>query len=179
MTNFLFKVGIGKSTDVTASAFSLFNAVGIVAMIIGILFSKLLAKRFGKRDVFMGGIILSSLILIVFKFLSPTAVAATFVTQIFYGLAYGVTIPLLWAMVGDVADFSEWKNKRRATGIVFSALLFGLKAGLSIGRLHSVVVWVPGKFTSSARWRDCRNTLVGECLLGCCIFNRCSSTLFL
>jgi len=133
LTNFFINVGIGESADVSASAFSLFNAVGIVAMIIGILFSKTLAQRFGKRDVFMGGIIISSLILVVFKFLSPTAVTATYITQIFYALAYGVTIPLLWAMVGDVADYSEWKNKRRATGIVFSALLFGLKAGLSLG----------------------------------------------
>ena len=44
--------------------------------------------------------------------------------------AYGFTIPLLWAMMADVADFSEWKNHRRATAIVFSAIVFALKAGL-------------------------------------------------
>jgi Na+/melibiose symporter-like transporter len=32
-----------------------------------------------------------------------------------------------------VADYSEWKNKRRATAIIFSAMILGLKAGLSIG----------------------------------------------
>jgi len=47
--------------------------------------------------------------------------------------AYGFTIPLLWAMMADVADFSEWKNRRRATGVVFSAIVFGLKAGLGVG----------------------------------------------
>ena len=36
-------------------------------------------------------------------------------------------------MVADVADYSEWKNNRRATAIVFSAMLFGLKAGLAVG----------------------------------------------
>ena len=36
-------------------------------------------------------------------------------------------------MIADVADFSEWKNNRRATAIIFSAMIFGLKAGLSIG----------------------------------------------
>ena len=44
-----------------------------------------------------------------------------------------ITIPLLWAMIADVADYSEWKNHRRATAIIFSAMIFGLKAGLSIG----------------------------------------------
>ncbi len=36
-------------------------------------------------------------------------------------------------MIADVADYSEWKNKRRATAIVFSAMIFGLKVGLSVG----------------------------------------------
>ena len=56
-----------------------------------------------------------------------------FITQILHGFFYGVTIPLLWAMIADVADYSEWKNNRRATAIVFSAMIFGLKIGLSVG----------------------------------------------
>jgi Na+/melibiose symporter-like transporter len=35
--------------------------------------------------------------------------------------------------MGDVADYSEWKSQRRATGMVFSAIVFGLKAGLGFG----------------------------------------------
>ena len=42
------------------------------------------------------------------------------------------TIPLLWAMMGDVADHSEWVNHRRATGFVFAGVVFALKAGLGI-----------------------------------------------
>ena len=37
------------------------------------------------------------------------------------------------AMVADLADYSEWKNHRRATAIIFSAILCGLKVGLSVG----------------------------------------------
>src|SRR5262249_38724743 len=47
--------------------------------------------------------------------------------------AYGFTIPLLWAMMADVADFSEWKTHRRATAVIFSAIIFGLNAGLGVG----------------------------------------------
>lgn len=54
-------------------------------------------------------------------------------SQILHGFFYGITIPLLWAMIADVADYSEWKNNRRATAIIFSAMMVGLKAGLSIG----------------------------------------------
>jgi len=36
-------------------------------------------------------------------------------------------------MLADTADFSEWKFKRRATGLVFSAATFAQKAGWGIG----------------------------------------------
>jgi len=36
-------------------------------------------------------------------------------------------------MMADVADYSEWKNHRRATAVVFSAIVFALKAGLGFG----------------------------------------------
>jgi GPH family glycoside/pentoside/hexuronide:cation symporter len=36
-------------------------------------------------------------------------------------------------MMADAGDYSEWKTGRRATAIVFAAVVFGLKAGLGIG----------------------------------------------
>jgi GPH family glycoside/pentoside/hexuronide:cation symporter len=121
------------SEEVATAGFSLFNAGGIIFMIVGIIFSKSLADRFGKRDVFGVGLFLSALCLLAFVFYPPEAVGIIFLTQILHGFFYGLTIPLLWAMIADVADFSEWKNNRRATAIIFSAMIFGLKAGLSIG----------------------------------------------
>ena len=119
--------------DAPTSAFSLFNAGGIIFMIIGIFFSKPLADRFGKRDVFGIGLFLSTIFIILFYFYQPHSIGLVFITQILHGFFYGITIPLLWAMIADVADYSEWKNNRRATAIIFSAMIFGLKIGLSVG----------------------------------------------
>lgn len=119
--------------DVPTSAFSLFNAGGIIFMIFGIVFSKSLADAFGKRNIYIIFIFLSAISLLVFNFYSRTAIALVFITQLLHGFIYGITIPLLWAMMADVADYSEWKNNRRATAMVFSAMLFGLKIGISIG----------------------------------------------
>ncbi len=105
--------------DAPTSAFSLFNAGGIICMIIGIGFSKPLADRFGKRDVFGGALFLSTLFLLAFYVYPPDAIGLVFVSQILHGFFYGITIPLLWAMIADVADYSEWKNHRRATAISF------------------------------------------------------------
>jgi glycoside/pentoside/hexuronide:cation symporter, GPH family len=119
--------------DAPTSGFSLFNAGGIIFMIVGIMFSKGLADRYGKRDVFGIALFLSTLCVLAFIFYAPTSIALVFISQILHGFFYGITIPLLWAMIADVADYSEWKNNRRATAIIFSAMIFGLKAGLSIG----------------------------------------------
>jgi len=119
--------------DPATSAFSLFNAGGIIFMIVGIGFSKGLADRFGKRDVYGVALVLSTLFMLAFYVYPPEAVWAVFISQVLHGFFYGITIPLLWAMIADVADYSEWKNNRRATAIIFSAMLFGLKGGLTIG----------------------------------------------
>lgn len=119
--------------DAPSSGFSLFNAGGIIMMIVGIAFSKSLADRYGKRNIFGISLFLSALCLLLFYFYSPEAIAWVFISQLAHGFFYGISTPLLWAMIADVADYSEWKNNRRATAIIFSAMIFGLKAGLSIG----------------------------------------------
>ena len=119
--------------DAPTSGFSLFNAGGIIFTLLGIGVSKTLADKYGKRNVFGISLFLASLCLVLFFFYGPEAIVPVFVTQLVHGFFYGITTPLLWAMIADVADFSEWKNHRRATAIIFSAMIFGLKAGLSIG----------------------------------------------
>lgn len=129
-------LGLGKfewPEDAPTSANSLFNAGGIIFMIIGIMFTKPLADRFGKRNIFGIFLALSALCLVAFNFYDKNSIGIVFFTQILHGFTYGVTIPLLWAMIADVADYSEWKNNRRATAIIFSAMIFGLKIGLSVG----------------------------------------------
>jgi GPH family glycoside/pentoside/hexuronide:cation symporter len=113
--------------------FSLFNVLGTGATIVGVIFSKPLAVRYGKRNLFIGGLAFTVLFTAGFAVLPPSAVAVMMVMEMLRQFAYGFTIPLLWAMMADVADFSEWKNRRRATGVVFSAIVFGLKAGLGVG----------------------------------------------
>ncbi|NNE45982.1 MAG: MFS transporter [Rhodothermales bacterium] len=113
--------------------FSLFNVCGLTATVIGIVFSKAFAVRFGKRNVFIAGLAGTIVLTAVLIFFPADAIMGIFTLEFIRQLAYGVTVPLLWAMMADVADYSEWKNHRRATGIVFSAVVFGLKAGLGFG----------------------------------------------
>ncbi len=134
ITNALSNMGMNFfGEDPVSAGFGLFNAGGIIFMIVGITLSKRYADKYGKRDVFGVALFISTLFILAFVFFPPTSVALMFISQILHGFFYGITIPLLWAMIADVADYSEWKNNRRATAIIFSAMMVGLKVGLSVG----------------------------------------------
>lgn len=121
------------TTNDPTGSFSLFNLFGTLSTIIGIFFSKSLAMKYGKRNVFIFGLAGTAIFCMPFIALPPKAIVLMFISEAIRQFIYGLTIPLLWAMMADVADYSEWKNKRRATGIIFSAIVFALKAGLGFG----------------------------------------------
>ena len=145
--------------DPISAGFGLFNAGGIIFMIIGISFSKGLADKYGKRDVFISALFISTIFIAIFYFFDPTNLKLMFLSQILHGFFYGITIPLLWAMIADVADYSEWKNNRRATAIIFSAMMVGLKGGLSIG--GALVASILGYYGYEAGVDQLVNTLFG------------------
>tara|TARA_B100000287_G_scaffold226997_1_gene214121 strand:+ start:1643 stop:3067 length:1425 start_codon:yes stop_codon:yes gene_type:complete len=145
--------------DPISAGFGLFNAGGIIFMIIGISFSKGLADKYGKRDVFISALFISTIFIVIFYFFDPTNLKLIFLSQILHGFFYGITIPLLWAMIADVADYSEWKNNRRATAIIFSAMMVGLKGGLSIG--GALVASILGYYGYEAGVDQLINTLLG------------------
>jgi Na+/melibiose symporter-like transporter len=147
--DYLSSVGINFfGNDPVSAGFGLFNAGGIIFMIFGIGLSKTLADKYGKRNIFASFLFISTIFIILFYFFDKTSVELMFGSQILHGFFYGITIPLLWAMIADVADYSEWKNNRRATAIIFSAMMVGLKLGLTIG--GGLVVQILGNFDYEA-----------------------------
>jgi len=110
-----------------------FMVAGTLAVLVGVLPTKPLAKRFGKRNVFVACLVIITASLIVNFFAGPEHLVLIFATQIIFSLASGPTMPLLWSMLADSADYSEWKSRRRATGLVYSAATFAQKTGVTLG----------------------------------------------
>ena len=133
LLSFINDIGIEFFNDIPSAGFGIFNGGGIIFMILGISLSKPLADRFGKRNIFGLFLFISTLFILIFYFFKGDQIALIFISQILHGFFYGITIPLLWAMIADVADYSEWKFYKRATALIFSAMMVGLKVGLSIG----------------------------------------------
>ena len=125
---YYFKYYIGKEENV-----QLFNVIGTVALIVAIPFSKPLAKKFGKRNVFLASSLLSGFFFICLYLPAANNLTMIYILNILAKMAYAPAVPLLWTMLADTADYSEWKTGRRSTGLVFSAATFAQKAGWGIG----------------------------------------------
>jgi len=125
---YYFKYYIGDEESV-----QLFNVIGTVALIAGIPLSKPLSKRFGKRNVYVASSLISGLFFILLYIPGANNIVSVYILNILAKFTYAPAVPLLWTMLADTADYSEWKNGRRATGLVFSAATFAQKAGWGIG----------------------------------------------
>ena len=113
--------------------FAWFNGFGLIALLVGVACSTAVATRLGKRQLFIASMTLTG-IFNMLLFVIPTN--ATFViigTEVLRQFAYGLSGPIIWAMMGDVADYGEWKTGRRASGTVTAAVVFALWAGLALG----------------------------------------------
>jgi len=125
---YYFKYYIGKEASV-----QLFNVVGTLALIVALPLSKPLAKRFGNRKVFIASSLFSGAFFIALYLPGPKDVVTIYVLNVLAKVSYAPAVPLLWTMIADSADYSEWKSGRRATGLCFSAAVFAQKAGWGIG----------------------------------------------
>ena len=113
--------------------FSWFNGFGLTALLIGVACSTALTKRIGKRTLFFWSMLLTGVLNISLLFFAATATAPIIVLEVLRQFAFGCSGPVLWAMMGDVADFGEWKTGRRATATVTAAVVFALWIGLALG----------------------------------------------
>jgi Na+/melibiose symporter-like transporter len=139
---------------------SIINILGTTVTIIVIFLSAPLAQKYGKKAVAITGFALSTVSAFAFYLLSPTnttgMVALTFVGS----LVYAPTIPLVWAIFADVADYSEWKTGRRFTGMVFATIGFALKSGLALG--SASFLWImAGVFNYDTKLPDAASAVQG------------------
>ncbi len=152
------------SADIAGNTFSVINIFSQIASLLGIALSKPLATRFGKRDAFRTWLIISGIFAALFVIAPPTGILLTCILSLLFNFSWGVTMPLPWAMMADVADYGEWKTKRRATGIVFAGVVIGLKVGLALGgflagQLLSLYGYVSNVAQSAGALRGIRLTV--------------------
>lgn len=151
---YYFKYYIGNEEGA-----QLFNVIGTVALIVAIPASKPLAKRFGKRTVFLASSLLSGFFFILLYIPGMEDKFLIYFFNILAKMSYAPAVPLLWTMLADTADYSEWKSGRRSTGLVFSAATFAQKAGWGIG--GALAGWLLAIFKFEANMEQTETALTG------------------
>jgi Na+/melibiose symporter-like transporter len=113
--------------------FGVFNGVGLAFTIVGVILAGPLTAKLGKRTTFQICLLVSSLLMASIALGPADSFALLLSIQVMLNLAFGPTIPILWSMMADVADYGEWKFGRRSTALAFASIIFGLKLGFGIG----------------------------------------------
>ena len=113
--------------------FAWFNGFGLAALLVGVAFSTAVSVRVGKRRLFIASMMLTGIFSAALYVIPPHATYVIIATEVLRQFSYGLSGPILWAMMGDVADYGEWKTGRRATGTVTAGVVFALWAGLALG----------------------------------------------
>ncbi|RKD96793.1 MFS transporter [Marinifilum flexuosum] len=99
------------------------------ASIAGAMITAPLSKKIGKKNLFIQALIFSGITNAAIFFCGPNDTTAIFTLGIVSEFAAAIFPTLFFAMLGDAADYSEFKNGRRATGLIYSAGSFATKFG--------------------------------------------------
>ncbi|MBN2280684.1 MAG: MFS transporter [Candidatus Marinimicrobia bacterium] len=124
---------LGGKTYSFEALVSAFNTIGQISSLLGVFIINWIARRVGKKKIFLVYFIISILSTASFYFLDAGQLGLIYFMQILGSITGGPMSVLLWAMYADTADYAEWKNGCRATGLVFSASTMSQKIGWAIG----------------------------------------------
>jgi GPH family glycoside/pentoside/hexuronide:cation symporter len=140
---------------------STFNTLGQACSIGGVLLVAFISRALGKKRAFVTLYVISLISTAAFYFLKPHQVGIMFLLQGIGSAAGAPLSALIWAMYADTADYSEWRNGRRATGLVFSASTMSQKFGWAIGALAATqVMSLTGFVPNVAQTPETLNSLV-------------------
>ena len=164
----VFSIGrAGSPFFLEFDATTIFMSTGMLAFIVGVAFTGIIGRTFGKRNALAALTLLNAVAIIGFYFIPPEATVTMFAVNLLANLLAGPTPALVWALYTDVADYGEWKFGRRATGLVFSAAMFAQKMGLTIGGAASG--WLLAAFGFVANQEQTPEALMGIRIMFCII----------
>jgi glycoside/pentoside/hexuronide:cation symporter, GPH family len=105
-----------------------------VATLAGVACTKYFTEALGgKRNAFIVVNLAVALVSVGYFFVRPTDIVLIIGIGVLSSFLSGPLLPLFWSMIADTADYGEWKNGRRITGLTFSAGTFSHKAGAAVG----------------------------------------------
>jgi GPH family glycoside/pentoside/hexuronide:cation symporter len=148
-TIYYFKYYILQSQSVKiggwlATLSSLYLIAGQAANMAGVALAAPISARIGKKATYIGAMAAASVLSVIFYGFRPDQLVLIFTFQILISICAGSVFPLLWSMYADIADYSELRTGRRATGLIFSSSSMSQKLGWTLG--GAVTGWLLGYY---------------------------------
>ena len=126
---------------------ALIGILSFMPIAVGAVFMPFLLSKFSKKTItLIGGIVMMIGLLIIAAF--PENFTMIMVGLVIRGLGIAPGAVAGFAMLGDVADYGEWKTGIRSEGLIFSAGTFAEKVGSGVGGLILGVVLGLGGYVS-------------------------------
>lgn len=115
-----------------ATAQSMSTMTMMFGMIVAAIFSKPLAKKFGKAEVSIVSNLFAAVVCFILFLMRPANVWVYIGMQTLCWLGLGIFSMVSWALITDVIDYSEIKNGIREDGSVYALYSFARKLGQAL-----------------------------------------------
>lgn len=147
------------SLGVTVTWTSLYLMLGQASNMLGVALAAPVANHIGKKNTYILAMAIATVLSIAFYWFTPGQLVLIFVFQALISICAGIIFPLLWSMYADIADYSELKCGRRATGLIFSSSSMSQKLGWTLG--GALTGWLLGYFGFQANVVQTETAVVG------------------
>ncbi|TVQ11425.1 MAG: MFS transporter [Balneolaceae bacterium] len=138
---------------------SAYMSIWLASNIVGVILAKPVSARLGKKRTFFIAMFMSAMLSFALFFCQAHQIELIFALNVLIGITAGIVLPLIWSMYADIADYSEWKTGRRATGLIFSSSSMSQKFGWTIGGALSG--WFLAAFGYMANVEQTETSLLG------------------
>jgi len=138
---------------------AIYMTMWLVTNIIGVVLAKPVSGKIGKKRTFILAMLIASITSVFLYWLKPEQIELIFGLNIIIGISAGIVLPLIWSMYADIADFSEWKTGRRATGLIFSSSSMSQKMGWTLG--GAIAGWILSAYGFEANAEQTAESLKG------------------
>ncbi|MGM9532454.1 MFS transporter [Intestinibacter sp.] len=120
-----------------------------IPTILAMLLMPMLIRKYGKIKVLFTGFLFYGAGLII-EIMAPTTLSMIYLGLVLQGIGHGAMYSCLFAVVGDVVEYSEWKDGIREEGLTYSITSFGMKFGTGIGTAALGWILALGKYNGTA-----------------------------
>ncbi|RUO40916.1 MFS transporter [Pseudidiomarina aestuarii] len=110
-----------------------FISLGMIGNILGCAVANPLTRRVDKVKAYRALQYIAAAVCLAAFWVPADQVALAFTLYFLWGFFLQMATPMLWAKIADVVDFGQQQSGIRATGLVYSSVVFFIKVGIAIG----------------------------------------------